>query len=48
MDRTLRNGLRNGLIFGFVIIFLIMIGFNVVAADIIGGILRTIYLLTRI
>ena len=43
MDRTLRNGLRNGLIFGFVILFLIMIGFNVVAADIIGEILRTTY-----
>ena len=43
MDRTLRNGLRNGLIFGFVILFLIMIGFNVVAADIIGGMLRTTY-----
>jgi hypothetical protein len=43
MGRTLRNGLRNGLVFGFVIIFFIMIGFNVVAVDIIGGILKTSY-----
>ncbi len=40
IKQTIRNGIRTGAIFGVIIIFLVLIGFNNAAVDLIGNILK--------
>ncbi len=40
MNHQIRNGLRSGATFGVITVFLILIGFNVTAAELIGDLLR--------
>lgn len=39
MKTHIQNGLRAGVVFGIAIIFLVLIGFEIVAAQLIGGVL---------
>jgi ABC-type branched-subunit amino acid transport system permease subunit len=39
MRRHIKNGLNAGIVFGIVLIFLILIGFNVTGAELVGGVI---------
>ncbi len=43
MKTHIQNGLRGGVVFGIAIIFLVLIGFEIVAAQLIGGVLGQLY-----
>jgi branched-chain amino acid transport system permease protein len=43
MKTHLQNGLRAGVVFGIAVIFLVLIGFEIVAAQLIGGVLGKLY-----
>ena len=40
MNAHIRNGIRTGLIFGIVLIFLVLIGFQTIVADLVGSLLH--------